>query len=538
MRTLPAALALALLVLAPTALAAPVEGDLRFPRGASLAGRLLVEARDGGLDLAEAVRAGAPLEASWARATSHLVTLVDDRATVAGYQVFLGTQEPANRTREHGPARLANLSCVAACKAFVVAPPGAPSWLSLEGEADGPLRWLVEDRVVYSGFAAKGRDAFHHEFPAGSLNFTSRPEGAPDALRLEGAVAAASGHLGLVLWGVSGEFVSDDGRVETFETGYREVPEYGPGGVQTGERGENSFLAVWMHDALVAPAAGAPVDLVAPLPSLRLDGRLLAASAEGRLVVDGEPRDLAGEGVRVEGAIGLAPHAEVLRVGDVSPGAQDAPLRATLRGDATKVVVSGETLHRERALAAPVAAGVTLLLLALAAPWLKTGLAPLYTRIARSRVLANANRRRVYDALVERPGLTTADLVRATGLAEVVVRHHLRMLETHRFVRLQRSGRLKAYFATDGGTDPAAAAARLALHDGTRGRIAAEVARSGRLTRRDLAARLGISPRLVSYHLQKLEEAGLVAAHGGLPREYAPTPRLSAFLAQETAASA
>jgi predicted transcriptional regulator len=124
----------------------------------------------------------------------------------------------------------------------------------------------------------------------------------------------------------------------------------------------------------------------------------------------------------------------------------------------------------------------------------------------------------VYEAIRARPVRTVAELTRDTALNEIVVRHHVRMLEQHRLVARRPMGRFRAYVAVDGSAGPLPPEA---LRDETRRAIAQLLAESPLpLTQKSIAQRCGVSTRLVSYHLARLERDGLAAGNGTTPRLY------------------
>jgi predicted transcriptional regulator len=119
--------------------------------------------------------------------------------------------------------------------------------------------------------------------------------------------------------------------------------------------------------------------------------------------------------------------------------------------------------------------------------------------------------------------------VGAVGLSRVLVRHHLRMLEAHRLVRATVWRRRRTYALAGAGSGLAACE----LKDETRRRVASAVAHFGGATQKDLARALGLSQRLVSYHLARLGDSALVRAEGRNPRVYVGTPALAHALANE-----
>lgn len=531
MRIALAAVVMIVLAGAGTATAARVEGALALLPTANVRGDLTIVAEEGGFDLSRVLLEAQPVNLTWKEARGFFVT--DVRQYVGPTGTFVGGlpgQEGTTREDvQFGEGGFANLTCADSCKAFLFAWEGGPATLELRGRADGPWREVAQDTSYWVGWAEPGvEDAFYYGVPAGWHNFSATA--APDATALDGMSVAAHGRLGIILWNVTGERLSAAGS-ERFETGTRAEPTTGPGGVVTGSRSVNRFLVLEMADASLSLAPGAPVVAHVPSAQARFDGSLAAAAAHGELRVDGQRVEARGESVRIDGALDLAlafvPRSEI----QGSPLATRA-LEAGIEGEASQVLVGDAVVARDSSRAAGIAAGAGLLaLLALVWAYLKWGGIQLYTRIEAVTVLQNPNRRRIYDHLCASPGRSIAEIVRETGISQVVVRHHLRMLEVHAYVVQRGRGKLKVYFPNDGRLGQAAASGWIALKDDTRRAIAGCIARSSApLSQKEIAEATGVSQRLVSYHLAKLEAEGLVRLEGSMPRRYVADPRLTVFV--------
>src|SRR5581483_1970274 len=245
--------------------------------------------------------------------------------------------------------------------------------------------------------------------------------------------------------------------------------------------------------------------------------------------VDGARQELGGRSVRMEGTLAL----DVAPV-DAMDGPHARPQDTLAPRDAGDLSGSGDLWLDGVAVApaleaqAPAAAAalgglVLLLILGLA---VKTGaLASLYTRVTRARVLENDSRRALFALIRERPGLHVSELARATGIGRVVLQHHLRMLEAHGLVVPRTRGRLVAYFSPGGVPGEQELAAKVALKDPTRRRVLDATASSGAgATQADIVEATALSQRLVSYHLARLSEVGLVRGDGGRPQRFHAVP--------------
>lgn len=506
---------LLLALLAPVAAAASVEGTLSFSQGARLdADDARIYADLGAIDLAGAASG---MSLAWGSATGYLVTAGREAAGVPGaYSVFVGDPETDNETLTFGAGELRDLRCEGECSALLFSD-GAGA-LSVAGAIGGSFAPSVEEVV----FAARGSDGpmpdgFYYPIPAGSFAAGA----GSSALPVEGARWEASGALGLFLENATAEVVTQEGSTEIFAMHTSEDSQ-GALATPATRRVVVRFAVIHAEGALLALPQGAPATLYAPAPVVEAIDKLSAAGVSGTLVVDGEPRELDGASLNAIGDL----RATLLPAGAGALPIADAPMRSELGGEASTILVDNAPVARASASPATkagVGIGIAVLLLAAGAA--------LYTRLDRSNVLRNPNRLRVYETLRQTPGLGVRHLARETGLAEVVVRHHLRMLQQQSHVVARGELRDKVFFAADGAVHPEAVKVAVALKDVTRRRIASALAASAiPLSQKEITVAVGASQRLVSHHLMRLEADGLVQTSGSWPRRYAATPQLAATL--------
>lgn len=131
-------------------------------------------------------------------------------------------------------------------------------------------------------------------------------------------------------------------------------------------------------------------------------------------------------------------------------------------------------------------------------------LSPLFTRLARDEILDQDVREAIYRHIEGEPGVHLTAIKRALSLHNGTALHHLRHLETNGYVHSAMDGRLRRFFVTGvaprfEGAPPLvdAVLAFVAQHPGT--------------TNARVAAALGKRPTLVSYHVQRLAQAGRLA---------------------------
>lgn len=137
-------------------------------------------------------------------------------------------------------------------------------------------------------------------------------------------------------------------------------------------------------------------------------------------------------------------------------------------------------------------------------------LAPLFSRIADDAVLQNPNRSRILDLVRAQPGIHFQDLVRQAAVGRGTLEHHLRKLEAADLVIIKRAKGYACCFPKGVVDRRLMEAAPVLRSEGGRA-VLREVARRPGASSRDLAVQLGFAPSTVSYHLKRLESAGLVA---------------------------
>lgn len=516
---------LALLAMLPLA-GAVGEHDVRGRWVATglttLEGRADVSAAIGTFDLEPAVRADEPFLLTWARAHAYVVSR--NSSEMAAHST--------NHTFALGEGGLTRLHCGAACVAVLFAPDPDTGRVHYRGGASGALLPRTTPWTTSLGNAHGQQDAFLHTVPVGSFAF------GPEGLRMQDARAGAEGTLVLVLYDGTIDVRTARGE-QTLRFQRTESPTFVVAGQPVGKTFTSSFAVVTFEGARFETREGTAITLQTPVPDVRVEGTLGVSRALGELRVDGKRYAVADTSVLLDGSLSLRPipHSETLSTDALSsrvPGMEGG-------GRASRVVIGGTLVLRPE-WTAHEATGVSTLLVALAAMLYFARdlvLTPLYSRIKTSHVLSNENRRLLHEAVVRHPGATVSDLARELGIARGVVQHHLRMLEVHAFVTVRRNGWQAAYFPA--GLAPSEASLQIdrVLADESRRRVAGAIAASPMpLTQKELAHLCGLSLRLVSYHVAKLEETGLVAAEGALPRRYRPTPPLAERFPEEGAASA
>ena len=411
-----------------------------------------------------------------------------------------------------GAGRVENVRCgLAACLVALVASPesGALGVRGFVDDAFAPTRQAREVATV--GTPQGSADSrWAYDIPAGAL--------AVQSSQLRDAQPWASGRVTLVLSDVVFDLVTEDGR-RTVDARWENETTQAAAGQPVQVRHHARHALLLLDDPELAVSA--PFRLTFPDGAdARLGGALASGDATGALTVAEARRAVDHERVLVEGDFALQ-----LR------GDPTGALGVAFEGEATRAVVQGASVVP---VVAPSAARAGEGLLALLAVALlgRLVVAPLYHRLGPSDVLANENRRGLYETIRARPGVSVQELVASSGLSRILVRHHLGMLEAHKLVRATSWRRRRTYAVAGEGAGRAACE----LKDATRRRVAHAVTRAGRATQKDLVGTLGVSQRLVSYHLARLEASALVKVEGRNPRAYVATEELARALEREEGA--
>lgn len=134
----------------------------------------------------------------------------------------------------------------------------------------------------------------------------------------------------------------------------------------------------------------------------------------------------------------------------------------------------------------------------------------LYRRIDRTAVLEHPVRREIHELVAGSPGLTPAEIGRATGLHYTTCVHHLRVLEDCDEVEVRRmDGRVRC-FLNHGRFRALDRAVVAAWRSTTPRAIVGAVLRKPGLTPSELARRLGLHRATVTEHVDRLVEAGVL----------------------------
>lgn len=145
-------------------------------------------------------------------------------------------------------------------------------------------------------------------------------------------------------------------------------------------------------------------------------------------------------------------------------------------------------------------------------PALKGATVGLFSRTRDDELLAHPRRAQVLQLVEAQPGIHFQDLARTLGIGRGNLEHHLRKMVAAGVLTKVLHGGYACYFPK-GAVDRRVMAAAPLLRSGGRPVLAMVRERPG-LSGRQIALELGLSQSTVSYHLRRLEKAGLVFGVG------------------------
>jgi predicted transcriptional regulator len=154
-----------------------------------------------------------------------------------------------------------------------------------------------------------------------------------------------------------------------------------------------------------------------------------------------------------------------------------------------------------------------------------------------TRALSNPNRQRLLDIISKKDYVSTTELLSESNLAWGTLLYHLDILMRASLVGSSLAGKKRVYFRRRG---PAPNQLSLeVLVSPNLGRIiTALLERAGRC-QQEFQAATGLSQRMCSYYLQKLQERGFITREAdGNRARYKPTPQLLEAFPQAQAGGA
>lgn len=300
-------------------------------------------------------------------------------------------------------------------------------------------------------------------------------------------------------------------------------------GVATGPSGASRVLGDTR--VLLVEAEGAVADVQAAGLNAVLRLPEAGAAAGGQLVADVAGRQVAAghdtgvrsseEGLDLASAYDL--QQALLGPDPVAPSAAPPRSQAVVATPLdANAVAAGAVLGTVIAFAAAAAAGLA----ATGKYGLFALLGPLYARLQHDEVLQNRTREAVYRYVVEHPGVNVSEVVKHFGLGWGATVYHLRVLEKNHLVVPTKQGRQVCYFQNGGTFSIPQRAGISALRNANAAHVARVVLERPGVQQRELCRITALAQPTVSWHLARLEEAGLVHADGAGRKRYTALPPL------------
>jgi predicted transcriptional regulator len=140
---------------------------------------------------------------------------------------------------------------------------------------------------------------------------------------------------------------------------------------------------------------------------------------------------------------------------------------------------------------------------------LAKGALGLFSRLKQPEVLSHPSRQQLLQLIESQPGIHFKEMARRTGLPNGSLVHHLETLRRSGQVVARPSGGYTLYFLGAHVPAGSAEAASALKADGAR-KILDVVRSQPGLSSADVAARTGLQPSTVTYHVQRLQSAGLL----------------------------
>lgn len=142
--------------------------------------------------------------------------------------------------------------------------------------------------------------------------------------------------------------------------------------------------------------------------------------------------------------------------------------------------------------------------------WVGSGGVAGFSRIADDELLEHPLRSQIFQVIQTNPGIHASGLARQVGVGWGTITHHLEKLERGHLVAIRKINNQKCFFENGGTVSRNDMAVAGAVKGDTAGDIAGYVLGHPMTSQKDMAAALGISPALVSFHVKKLVNLGVL----------------------------
>jgi len=127
-----------------------------------------------------------------------------------------------------------------------------------------------------------------------------------------------------------------------------------------------------------------------------------------------------------------------------------------------------------------------------------------YTRLKSKSLLDNVNRKHIYDAIREEPGMYFSQLSRRLSLKQGVLSHHLNMLEKNSYIRSLQDGKCRRFYLYDQKINYI-----LTLTE-VQQAILYLITQNPGVTQTQISSTMGRNKMVVNYHIRILKDIGLL----------------------------
>lgn len=133
-----------------------------------------------------------------------------------------------------------------------------------------------------------------------------------------------------------------------------------------------------------------------------------------------------------------------------------------------------------------------------------------FTRIENDELLEHPLRSQIFQVIQSNPGIHASGLARQVGVGWGTITHHLEKLERGSLVATRKVNNQKCFFENGGRVSRQDMAIAGAVKGDTAGDIAGFVSAHPMTSQKQMAESLGLSPALVSFHVKKLVNLGVL----------------------------
>lgn len=142
--------------------------------------------------------------------------------------------------------------------------------------------------------------------------------------------------------------------------------------------------------------------------------------------------------------------------------------------------------------------------------WVSLGGLAGFSRITGEEILNHPVRGQLFQVVRENPGIHASALARRMGVGWGTITHHLDKLEKAQLLATRKVNNQKCFFENGGRVSRHDMQVASAVRGETAGEIAAYVTIHPMTSQKSMAAALGVSPALASFHVKKLVNLGVL----------------------------